>query len=98
MLPPCASIHTKPLTIRPVRPHASLFGSLWSSWLWCDAPRTGPPPSQVTAARLGDSPHDMPCSTKNMMMQTNIVDMVQVRAFYLPPLFEQWGKIPTLCT
>lgn len=44
------------------------MSSLWSSWLWCDAPRG-----------LRDAPHDMPCSHA-AMMRTNIVDKVRVPA------------------
>ena len=51
------------------------LSSLWSSWLWCDAPR-----SDAEFKQLGDSPHDMPCARHNAMMYTNLVDQVQVPA------------------
>lgn len=51
------------------------LSSLWSSWLWCDAPRT-----EAEMAMLGDTPNEMPCSNHNMMMFTNIVDHVQIPA------------------
>ena len=55
------------------------LSSLWSSWLWCDAPR-----SDAEVKKLGDSPHDMPCARHNQMMYTNIVDAVQVPASIEP--------------
>lgn len=45
------------------------LSSLWSSWLWCDAPHN--------STDLRDQPHDMPCSRASMMA-TNIVDHVRV--------------------
>jgi hypothetical protein len=44
-------------------------------WLWCDAPRT-----DAEVAWLGDAPHDVSCTKRNMMMATNIVDHVQIPA------------------
>lgn len=54
------------------------LSSLWSSWLWCDAPRT--PTERAALGALHDSPHDLPCSRQNAVMYTNIVDAVQIPA------------------
>lgn len=62
------------------------MSSLWSSWLWCDAPRTAEDAAMLAAlpeGRFGDSPHDMPCRTQPMI-RTNIVDQVQLPADLVP--------------
>lgn len=65
------------------------MSSLWSSWLWCDAPRVAGEvavfrPTQGAHTGVSDTPHDMPCSRTNPMMQTNIVDRVMVPAILEP--------------
>jgi hypothetical protein len=49
------------------------LSSLWSSWLWCSAPKRRRP----AHVGLEDTPYDMPCS-ENAMMKINIVDRVIV--------------------